>query len=210
MVFHSIDSLMRCPITVLFICLSGLIPAVGDCQNTDTVNPQVEFPQWNDSKYSVANSAQNEDYLTIKEKEVYYYLNLVRMNPKLFTETYLNNVKNTKDSYESSLYKELKHMNPLGILKPNRKLFESARCHAIESGERGYTGYNRKKCKPYFMGECCYYGVSSALEIVTSLLIDKGVSSLGHRKICLGNYTELGISIEPHKTFGENTVLDFD
>ena len=189
---------------------SGLLPSVGDCQNIQPENPKVCYPQWNDSRYSAAHSAYNENYLTSTEKQVYYYLNLVRMNPKLFAETYLDNLKSSKDYYESSLYKELKHLKPLPLLKPNRELFESARCHAIESGERDYTGHNRKKCKPSFMGECCHYGVSSPLEIVTSLLIDKGVSSLGHRKICLGNYTELGVSIQPHKTFGENAVLDFD
>jgi uncharacterized protein YkwD len=60
------------------------------------------------------------------------------------------------------------------------------------------------------MGECCYYGVEDAFDIIVDLLIDQGVSSLGHRKICLSpSYTELGVSIQPHKTYSSNTVLDF-
>ena len=169
----------------------------------------VYYPQWNVPEYDGANTAKNEDYITVEEKQVYYYLNLVRMNPKLFTDTYLKHLKNSKNYYESSLYKELRRLKPLPILKPNRKLFESAQCHAIESGERGYVGHNRFKCKEYFMGECCSYGESDALEIVTSLLIDQDVKSLGHRNICLGMYTELGVAIRPHKGYGENAVLDF-
>ncbi len=209
---------MKCLITVSFVCLSGLLPmiAIGqDMRFTDSAgitkeNHPVDFTEWNDPKYLIANSANDVDYLTLAEKKVYYYLNLVRLNPKLFAATYLSYLKTATDYYQRSLYRELQRMKPLPIFKPNRKLFESARCHAIESGISGYTGHHRMKCKEYFMGECCHYGISDALEIVTSLLIDNGVSSLGHRKICLGNYTELGVSIQPHKTFGENTVLDFE
>lgn len=59
------------------------------------------------------------------------------------------------------------------------------------------------------MGECIHYGQSNALEIVTSLLIDQTVKSLGHRKICLGYFTEMGVSIQPHNGYGKNAVLDF-
>ena len=59
------------------------------------------------------------------------------------------------------------------------------------------------------MGECIHYGGDDALGIVTSLLIDQSVKSLGHRKICLGYFTEAGISIQPHSSYGKNAVLDF-
>ena len=194
----------------MFSILAVFLPTIAEGQDVTTTPIQsTDFPQWNDPKYQVANTGKNEDYLTNEEKKVFYYLNLVRMNPKLFADAYLNNLKNSKDYYESSLYKELQRLKPLPILKPNRKLFESAQCHAIESGKSGYTGHNRKKCKQFFMGECIHYGESDALEIVISLLIDKSVKSLGHRKICLGDYSELGVSIQPHKIYGENSVLDF-
>lgn len=162
-----------------------------------------------DPKNAGANSAINEDYLTAEEKQIFYFLNLCRINPKEFADTYLSDLQNSPDNYESSLYEELQHLQPLPVLKPNRKLFESAKCHAVESGMAGYVGHNRGKCVQYFRGECCQYGVSDALEIVTALLIDQGVPSLGHREICLGNYTELGVSIQPHKSYGVNAVLDF-
>jgi uncharacterized protein YkwD len=131
------------------------------------------------------------------------------MNPKLFADTYLDYLKNSTDYYEKSLYDELQRIKPRPILKPNRKLFESAQCHATESGERGFVGHERFKCEEFFMGECIHYGQSDALEIVTSLLIDQDVKSLGHRKICLGYFTEMGVSIQPHKSYGRNSVLDF-
>jgi len=172
--------------------------------------PHADFEQWKAPEYLAANTAQNEDYLTAEEKQVYYYLNLARMNPKLFADTYLGNIKDSKDSYESSLYKELQQLKPLSVLKPDRALFESAQCHAVESGKSGYVGHDRVKCKQHFMGECCHYGESGPLEIVTLLLIDHNVPSLGHRKICLGNYTQLGVAIRPHKAYGKNAVLDFE
>ena len=54
-----------------------------------------------------------------------------------------------------------------------------------------------------------YLWCLSGLEIVIQLLIDQGVSSLGHRYICLGTYARVGVSIKPHKSYGTNCVLDF-
>jgi uncharacterized protein YkwD len=43
-----------------------------------------------------------------------------------------------------------------------------------------------------------------------SLLIDEGVKSLGHRRICLSaRYTAVGISTQAHSDYGTNTVMDF-
>jgi uncharacterized protein YkwD len=171
--------------------------------------PADRSTSWSDPKYNEANSAKDEDYLTDNEKKIYYYLNLLRMNPKLFADTYLGHLRNSSNQYESSLYSELQKIDPLPVLKPNRKLYESAKCHAIESGESGYLGHTRKKCTKYFMGECCQYGISNPLNIIISLLIDEGIPTLGHRKICLSPYTELGVSIQPHKSYCINTVMDF-
>jgi uncharacterized protein YkwD len=204
---------MRCLKFYIFFLLSQILISSAEAQDSTYQSKQGlsnDFSaSWKDPKYLEANSAFNEDYLTAEEKRIYYYLNLVRMNPKLFADTYLSHLRNSRDTYERSLYSELQKIKPLPVLKPNRKLYESAKCHATESGERGYVGHKRSKCTEYFMGECCQYGLSNALEIIISLLIDQDVSSLGHRRICLGNYTELGVSIQPHKSYGVNAVLDF-
>ncbi|WP_375561987.1 CAP domain-containing protein [Bernardetia sp. OM2101] len=178
-------------------------------------------PEWKNAKYNIAYTAQNTDYLTENEKLVYYYLNLARLNPPLFAETFLVKYKkwnsyedlSLSDYYAGSLYKTLKNMQPVGILYPQRDLFESAKCHAISSGKKGYVGHTRlpnSGCQSKFAGECCSYGQFDALEIVMQLLIDSGVPSLGHRKICLsGSYKTLGVSVQPHKTYRFNSVLDF-
>jgi len=170
----------------------------------------LDLSLWDKPKYLVANTAVNEDYLSSEEKKVYYYLNLMRMNPGLFAVTFLRYLKDSRNYYESSLLKDLKRLSPKPLLKPDRQLFETAKCHAIESGISGYVGHIRKKCKYDYYAECCDYGMKDALEIVKHLLIDKGVESLGHRQICMMDLERLGVSIQPHKTFEVNAVLDFD
>ncbi len=194
-------------------------------QKLDIKPYQKEFleivPEWKNSKYNIAYTAQNTSYLTENEKLVYYYLNLARINPSLFAETFL--VKYTKwnshedlslsDYYTGSLYRTMKNMKPVGVLSPQKNLFEGAKCHAVSSGKAGYVGHSRlpnSGCISNFYGECCSYGQFDALKIVMQLLIDSGVKSLGHRKICLSNkYKTLGVSVQPHKTYRFNSVLDF-
>ena len=182
---------------------------------------QEVVPEWRKPRYDIAYTAQNTDYLTENEKLIYYYLNLARLNPPLFAETFIR--KYTKwnshedlslsNYYTGSLYKTMKNMKPIGVLYPQKDLFESAKCHAIASGKKGYVGHSRlpnSGCKSKFAGECCSYGQFDALEIVMQLLIDSGVPSLGHRKICLDErYKTLGVSVQPHKTYRFNSVLDF-
>jgi uncharacterized protein YkwD len=152
---------------------------------------------------------------------VIYVINLVRAYPVLFAKTVLaqypalsGKEELTKDQYYyQSLLTTLLAMDPLPLLTDNEKCYQSAACHAKLSGITGYIGHNRNsdECqkKKYFLGECCQYGNDEPLEIILSLLIDKDVPSLGHRKILLGKYTSAGVSIQPHKTYRFNTVLDF-
>jgi len=177
---------------------------------SDPSNNLILDSAFKDPRYQAANTAKDADYLSDEEKKVYFCLNLARMNPKLFAETYLGRLRNSKNSYESSLYKEMMNLSALPLLTPNRKLYESALCHADEMGVRGLIGHQRYKCTRYFMGECCQYGFEGAYDIVIDLLVDDGITSLGHRKICFSaSYHELGVSIRPHKTYRVNTVMDF-
>jgi uncharacterized protein YkwD len=113
--------------------------------------------------------------------------------------------------YVKSLYLEMKKMAPAGYLAFNEKCYESAECHAITTGKLGLITHNRTPdCKSYFSGECCYYGSDDPENIITELLVDSGVLSLGHRQICLSSgYSLLGVAIREHKTFRKNAVLDF-
>lgn len=182
--------------------------------NTHT-SPLAEYSdEWNDPKYEVCNTAANANYMTAREKEIIYILNLARMNPALFSSSVLETDSTSDNEYVASLIETMQNLKPRDVLQPNKESFVSAQCHAISSGRAGYVGHNRlsPNCKKvtHFYGECCSYGSSTALDIVLQLLIDDGVPSLGHRKICLDNlYTSVGVSVQPHKKYGTAAVLDF-
>jgi len=177
--------------------------------------------EWNDVKYNECNTAANTSYMTSSEKNVIYILNLIRSNPVLFANTVLKKYPSVSGKqylvndayYYKSLVTDLTNMEPKEILKPDNACYISAECHASTSGASGYFGHERKtrdcKTKKHYFGECCDYGNFDPLEIVLSLLIDKDVPSLGHRYICLGDYTKIGVSIKPHSKYRTNTVLDF-
>jgi len=176
--------------------------------------------EWNQTKYSVCNTAIHVSYMSAEEKKLIYIINLMRSNPVLFVNTVsskypdsanMPNIKNS--SYYKSLMNTLRNQEPLGLLYPDSICYVSANCHAISAGKNGYVGHNRQtedcKNKWVFNGECCDYGHNQALDILMSLMIDEGVASLGHRKICLSPYNKIGVSLQPHVVYGNNTVLDF-
>ncbi|HEX2683687.1 MAG TPA: hypothetical protein VHL77_07135 [Ferruginibacter sp.] len=189
--------------------------------STTVVSPLSSYSnEWNNIKYSACNTAANIPYLGKNEKEVIYILNLVRAYPALFANTVLkkypaasgNDYLATDSFYFLTLVNTLEKMEAVELLYPDKACFESARCHAIQSGRTGYVGHERKtkdcKAKKHFYAECAEYGHSDPLEIVLALLIDEGIPSLGHRYACLGEFSLLGVSIQPHSKYNVNTVLD--
>ena len=199
------------PVVIFFLLLTVFKSRVF----AQTRSPLSEFStQWNEPLYKDCNTASNESYLTANEKEVIYILNLARAYPRLFCKSVVESEAfRENNNYYTSLVATMQAMQPLTILQPNRKCFASADCHAITSGRVGYAGHDRQSanCRKlfYMMGECCSYGEDTPLGIVMQLLVDDGVQSLGHRKICLGDYNSIGVSIQPHKQYGTNAVLDF-
>ena len=147
-------------------------------------------------------------------------MNLARLNPSFFAETYVvpyNGVQGKKKPYafderKESLIKTLKGMDPLDLLYPDSTIFEHARCFAIEAGLKGVVGHDRDSvnCGSLFQ-ECCTYSLTNPLDIVLGLLIDPGEKNedLGHRKTCLGKFGLMGVSIQPHKDKKVNAVLNF-
>ena len=177
--------------------------------------------EWNQPVYQQCNTAADAAYMSNDEKEVIWILNMARKNPALFASTVIKkypdnssekNLRNVKEY--KSLLTMMSRMSPLDILQPGSSNYFSAQCHAVSAGKKGYVGHQRqsKECKEkkHYSGECCQYGYSNPLSIVMDLLIDQGVASLGHRYICLDkDYKTIGVSIQPHKQYGTNTVLDF-
>jgi hypothetical protein len=183
--------------------------------NVEEPDPDPEWSKemWNTNKNRDTSCANKVTWLTADEKKIYYYLNKARLDPKGFCNQYIlpELKEDSGNIYLLTLADYMLNMHPRNAVKPEKTLFESAKCHAISSGKEGYTGHTRLKgCTANFAGECCSYGVSNPLGVVLQLLIDEGVSSLGHRYICLGWYEECGISIQPHTGYRTNVVLDFN
>jgi hypothetical protein len=210
----------------MLIQLTRLFPILWCLLFIDRTSPNPSSPlskfssEWNDSKYLKCNTASGASYMSAKEKEVIYILNLVRVNPRLFANTvvkkypeYSHNDKLRKVSEYKSLLKTLQNTEALPILSPDALCYASAECHAASAGRRGYIGHERKdascRAKQHFNGECCEYGHDDALDILMTLLIDQNVTGFPHRKICLGGYNAVAVSIQPHKSFRYNSVLDF-
>jgi hypothetical protein len=216
------SALLRLLVPVTFF---ALIPFAGVQANSSidsSVNPLASFsPLWNAKTYNACNTAENVSYMTANEKQVIWILNMVRLNPKLFLTTVLLNPKNKKfqkkesrNRYFKSLIEDLKIQQPNNdFLTPDSLMYASAYCHAYQSGQVGYIGHDRSfsGCQSSFYGECCEYGNEEPIYMLLNLLIDEGISSLGHRKVCLKQeFQSVGVSMQPHKGYGINTVLDFN
>jgi hypothetical protein len=209
----------------MLIQLTRVLPILWCVLFIDRSNPNSSplsrfSSEWNDSKYLKCNTASGAGYMNAKEKEVIYILNLLRANPRLFANTvvkkypeYSHNDNLRKVSEYKSLLKTLQNAGPLPMLNPDALCYASAECHAASAGRRGYIGHDRKDAscrgKQHFNGECCEYGHNDALDILMTLLIDQNVPGSPHRKICLGQYKAVAVSIQPHKSFRYNSVLDF-
>jgi hypothetical protein len=177
---------------------------------------KADFSEWKVSTYAIADVASGLSYLNEEEKEFFRLWNLFRMNPQLFLKTYLKDIYETpvdqRTRYEQSLVEDIMKAPPKSIVRPDRKLFESAKCHAYQSGIKGYVGHSRKAyeqaCPTVYAAECCSYGNLNALGHLENLLVDEGVPSLGHREALMGDYLYAGISFQPHKGYTENVVID--
>jgi FtsZ-binding cell division protein ZapB len=172
---------------------------------------------WTNEELISANVGAEINYLTIEEKNTLVYLNLARMYPNKFADIelkkhygdrYYNSSK--LNSYENSLKATLLKMNPLHKLTFSSEMYSGAKCFSDESNQYGLVGHARKNCSKNFYGECCSYGYGDGLGIIIQLLIDDGVSNLGHRLICLGeSYQSVGVSINSHPRYTNCCVLDF-
>jgi len=174
-------------------------------------------PGWTEEELAMANTAKDANFLTQEEKDVFLYLNLARLYPKKFAEFEVKNytppakygdyLKNSP--YVKSLIQELKKQKPLSVIYPDEEMYEEALCLVREQAKSGKMGHDRKKCPKTYRGECCSYGMEAGRDIVMQLLIDHNVKSLGHRNICLGDYSRMGTATGSHPKTGTFAVLDF-
>lgn len=177
--------------------------------------------EYTEDQKKEANSALNSTYLSQEEKQVIYLCNLARLDGALFNSLYLQpyitDKKLIKNSYVTSLISTLKKQKPMKVLKPEQDLYACAKDHAEKNGPSGAIGHQRysqrfKKHAPNYSptAENCDYGNNLGLDIVMSLLIDDGVSGVGHRKNILNPaLNSVGVCIYTHKKYKYQCVMDF-
>ncbi|HLG03247.1 MAG TPA: hypothetical protein VI731_06605 [Bacteroidia bacterium] len=177
------------------------------------------FREWKQEELEQANTAKNVSYMTSEEKQVFFYLNLARINPKLFAETYYQQYLDSsgiKNSYTTSLLATLKKSKFSHALLPDSLLWSAAAGHAAATGKQGTTGHagHEKRYKlvkkrfPYW-AECCSYGAAKSFGIAIQLLIDEGVPDHSHRESLLDpKYTHAGASIQTHNKYAWTCVIN--
>jgi len=184
-----------------------------------SMNAQDYLNQWDQDDLEKANTATNTTFLGEKEKQIIFYTNLARLNGELFANTILDDYMKKKRStrYTRSLYRDLKKIKGLPLLRPEKDLQEIAEEHATTSGKRGTTGHQRfnKRYGPLMgtyneVAENCAYGLEDPLHILIQLLIDEEIPDVGHRKNLLNpNFNSIGVSIKHHKKYVYNCVMSF-
>ena len=182
------------------------------------------FESWKTKDLAIANSARTLKDVSFQEKKVIFYINLARMNGKLFAETYLKNymddVKLPKNKFYRSLVKTLTEQDSMPPLEPQDDLLKEAIQHAKEMGRLGKKGHRSEDSKSFeermekyktkynIIRECNQYGYPDALSIVIDLLIDDDKESLNQRKALLNSELKyIGIGIRSHKKYEINTSI---
>ena len=181
---------------------------------------------WTEEEKKTALVNLKESGLTQTEKDVIYYINLVRINPQKFIKTtlspYLNKHKSYSKKYIKSLKRDLAKQTPLLPLNHQQDLHLFAKHHSKTTGKSGkvghqsigfknYTKRTKKLIKIYsYVGENIHYGSADAEKIVIDLLIDDGIKDVGHRKNILSStFIYASASIQPHKKYRQNCVIEF-
>src|SRR4029079_17406393 len=89
--------------------------------------------EWKNPEYTICNTAGNAGYMSDKEKEIIYILNLARTNPRLFANTVLARYTDSPRKaylvndqyYYQSLIKTMITLPHLPLLNADEKCFES-------------------------------------------------------------------------------------
>jgi hypothetical protein len=166
---------------------------------------------WSSKELELANTAKYVDYLSKEEKNIIFYMNLMRMDGTKFFNTYFqdfmrdhnkrmqrySNYKdlkiNTYDSYYRGLKEDLKKVKNFELYYPDETLTFLALSHGKDMYRRNLADHKSsdgrtmvERLSKYFpnraMAENLAFGFSKGLDNVCMLLLDKGVPDLGHRK----------------------------
>jgi hypothetical protein len=211
----------------IFFLLFSSLALVGFGQQVYyTQSNTMVFPAKDTSVWNKLNRHAYFKKLSMEEKEVFYYTNLVRLRPKFFVDSVLQKFvqlyPNMKGGNFNSLQKELLAYVPVSrLMLPDSAMMRLSRGHAKDMGKTGQYGHSgsngesfeeRMARGKYYscLGENINVGAYTAGEAVIHLLIDKGVSNLGHRKNILSKeYNFMGVGVDSYQGKTSITVQDF-
>ena len=194
-------------------------------------------PRW---RQAIVDTGADTAYLTETERQVVLEINKARTDPAEYATRYLVPLRQYfrarlfEEPGETAIstnegivpldecIKELQQTTPLPPLDPREGLSQAAHDHAADQGKTGATGHTGKdgstavsRINRYgkwdrAAGENIDYGNGSARKIVTSLLVDDGVPSRGHRRNLLDKaFTLIGVAVGPHPVYRHMCVMDF-
>ncbi len=194
-------------------------------------------PKW---KKETVDTTAGIEYLTDSERQVIIEINMARTDPGEYARSFLvplrSYYRNRLLQYPGEIailtnegiraldecIKELQFIKPLSSLSPKKGLTLAARDHARDQAITGATGHtgsdnstlgdrlNRYGKWNISAGENIDYGNGDARRIVTSLLIDDGVTSRRHRiNLLNGNFKFVGVSVGAHNVYRHMCVMDF-
>jgi uncharacterized protein YkwD len=181
------------------------------------------------------NRGKSVGYLSAFEKEVLFELNKARTDPVGYVEMYIRPMRaemdgklNTRSRVETKegvaaideCIEIMGKIIKMGPLDPDKDLARAAERHTSAQSKTkliGHTSPNGetlqdrlKKFPLTKAGECISYGEPTARDVVTSLLIDDGVASRGHRKNILDPVFKIvGISAGGHLVYQNMCTIDF-
>ncbi len=220
------------PPLVLIFLLFIFISAISSSQS----DSKEDF--YNSGNLIELDTAFEAGYLQRLEKEIIFEMNKARANPAKYAEIKIkpmqkrfigkkyirqNKTYNTKEgtSAVEECYKVLQKTKPTGLLYPNEELSRAAQDHVRDQGKTGIIGHignddstPLKRVKRYlssdyiYIGENISYGISSADDIVSFLLINDGMPSRGHREILLNpKFNLAGVACGRHKVYETMCVI---
>jgi len=156
------------------------------------------------------------------EMSILNEINLARKNPKAYFDNYITPMKSSfSSSYYESCKNDMSGTSDLGSYSFKEGLYKIAKDHVNTQGTTTATGHNRTDGRTWNTviaaagtysnaGENISYGVNTARGIVIQLLVDDGISTLGHRKNMLSTtFDSAGVAFGEHKGYRCMCVIDF-
>jgi hypothetical protein len=214
---------------LIFLLIFSFSVLFSDAQGSIMLEDK-EFPvpvERNGSILAWVNQFPAINSLAPDEKDVVYWINYVRENPKEFYNTYflqfLREFPGIENAYTNSLRTDLLNTKPMNPLAPSILLNNTSYKHARDLAENAkrlsHNSTNGKSFQQRMTDagikicaeENIYEGKRNALEAVILLLIDNNTPGVGHRKTILDRTLHsIGVSFAGKKNgVGYILVQDF-